>query len=92
MGTRGNYLHCIGYKHDKVLYSYKVYVMGNVHTNTVESFWSLCKNGTRGIFHSISPKYFQYYLNEYTFRYHHRDDESPMFKIFLRRMFSPHQA
>jgi hypothetical protein len=28
----------------------------NVHTNTIEGFWSLTKNGVRGVFHSVSPK------------------------------------
>jgi transposase-like protein len=75
-----------GYKHDKVLHSHNIYVMGNVHTNTVEGFWSLCKNGIRGVFHSVSPKYLQYYLNEYAFRYNHRDDETPMFMTMLSRL------
>lgn len=84
-----NRLPYLGYKHDKVLHSHKIYVSGNVHTNTVEGFWALCKNGIRGVFHSVSPKYLQNYLNEYAFRYNHRDDETPMFITFLHRMFHP---
>jgi len=75
----------MGYKHDKVMHSHKIYVKGNVHTNTVEGFWSLVKNGIRGVYHSVSPKYLQQYLNEYSFRYNHRDDVTPMFLTFLRR-------
>jgi hypothetical protein len=40
----------------------------------------------RGVFNSVSPKYLQSYMNEYTFRYNHRDDESPMYFSFLRRL------
>ncbi len=80
-----NTLEKIGYKHDKVLHSHNIYVMGNVHTNTVEGFWSLCKNGIRGVFHSVSPKYLQNYLDEYAFRYNHRNDVTPMFLTFLNR-------
>src|SRR3990170_7365217 len=62
----------MGYQHDKVLHSQKVYVFGNVHTNTIEGFWSNVKNGIRGVYHSVSAKYLQSYLNEYSFRYNHR--------------------
>lgn len=48
-------------------------------------FWSLVKNGIRGVYHSVSPKYLQQYLNEYSFRYNHRNDVTPMFLTFLRR-------
>jgi len=54
----------MGYSHDKVLHSHKIYVTGNVHTNTIEGFWSLSKNGIRGVFHSVSGKFLQAYLNE----------------------------
>lgn len=73
----------MGYNHNRVLRGQNIYVMGNVHTNTIEGFWSLCKNGVRGVFHSVSPKYLQAYLNEYSFRYNHRDDETPMFLTML---------
>jgi len=63
-----------------------VRVLGNAHTNTFEGFLSLCKNCIRGVFHSISPKYLQAYLNEYALRYNHRNDETPMFFILLQRL------
>jgi hypothetical protein len=71
------------YNHSRVLHSHNIYVIGNVHTNTIEGFWSLCKNGVHGVFHSVSPNYLQAYLNEYAFRYNHRDDKTPMFFTFL---------
>ena len=75
----------MGYQHDKVLHSQKVYVFGNVHTNTIEGFWSNVKNGIRGVYHAVSSKYLQSYLNEYSFRYNHRKDITPMFLTFLQR-------
>jgi transposase len=38
----------LGYQHHRVFHSAKVYVMGRVHTNTIEGFWSLVKNGIAG--------------------------------------------
>jgi len=76
----------IGYKHKRIDHHSKVYVNGNIHTNSVEGFWSLVKRGISGVYHSVSPQYLQLYLNEYAFRYNHRKAEAPMFKIFLSRI------
>jgi transposase-like protein len=53
------------YWHHRINHSSKVYVMGNVHTNTIEGFWSLIKRGIGGVYHSVSQKYLQSYLDEY---------------------------
>ena len=66
----------------------KVYVTGNVHTKTIDGFWSLLKRGINGTYHAISEKYLQSYINEYVFRYNHRKDEAPMFKTFLNQISS----
>lgn len=76
----------MGYQHHRVFHSAKVYVMGRVHTNTIEGFWSLVKNGIAGVYHQVSAKYLQTYLNEYAFRYNHRNDTTPMFFSFLSRV------
>jgi transposase len=78
----------MGYKHGVVQHSDKVYVQGNAHTNTIEGFWSQCKNGIRGVYHAVSADYLQHYLDEYSFRYNHRNDVSPMFFSFLSRAVS----
>lgn len=78
-----NALPVMGYKHESVPHAEKIYVLGNAHTNTIEGFWSQCKNGIRGVYHAVSAKYLQNYLNEYAFRYNHRDDVTPMFLSFL---------
>lgn len=78
-----------GYFHDRIHHASKVYVRGDVHTNTIEGFWSLVKRGIGGVYHVVSAKYLQSYLNEYAFRYNHRKDEAPMFASMLCRV---HQA
>jgi transposase len=74
-----------GYKHDRVNHAEEIYVAGDVHTNTIEGFWSLLKRGIGGVYHSVSAKHLQGYLDEYSFRYNHRDDPGGMFSAFLRR-------
>lgn len=69
-----------GYRHERIPHAEKVYVVGNVHTNTIEGFWSLLKRGVSGVYHSVSEKHLQRYLNEYAFRYNHRDDERALFE------------
>lgn len=83
-----NPLRYMGYGHERVLHSRNIYVMGNVHTNTIDCFWALVKNGIKGVYHHCSPKYLQYYLDEYTFRYNHRNDTTPMFWTLLGRTAS----
>ena len=74
-----------GYFHDRVNHSAQVYVSGDVHTNTIEGFWSLTKRGIGGVYHAVSAKHLQGYLNEYAWRYNHRDDERSMFETLLLR-------
>ncbi len=76
----------LGYRHKRINHSSKVYVNGDIHTNSIEGFWSLVKRGISGVYHSVSPQYLQLYLNEYAFRYNHRKSEQSMFKIFLNRI------
>ena len=44
------------FPHESVKHSVKEYVRGQVHTNGVESFWSMLKRGYVGIYHKMSPK------------------------------------
>ena len=68
-----------GYEHQRINHSAKVYVMGDVHTNTIEGFWSLLKRGIGGVYHAVSEKYLQTYCDEYAFRYNRRTAGEPMF-------------
>jgi transposase-like protein len=66
-----------GYHHRRVNHQQQVYVSGEVHTNTIEGFWSLVKRGVSGTYHSVSAKYLQTYLDEYVFRYNNRSTIVP---------------
>jgi transposase len=73
------------YGHRRIRHASGVYVMGDVHTNTIEGFWSLVKRGIGGVYHSVSHKYLQTYLDEYSFRYNHRDCGNLIFPLILAR-------
>jgi transposase len=75
-----------GYLHRRIRHSSDVYVIGDVHTNTIDGFWSLLKRGITGVYHAVSEKYLQSYLDEYSFRYNHRGDVQSMFQTFLRQV------
>jgi transposase len=75
------------YKHQRINHASKVYVMGDVHTNTIEGFWSLVKRGIGGVYHQVSQKYLQSYLDEYTFRYNRRDQGNLIFTSILEKVF-----
>jgi transposase len=74
------------FKHDTVRHGQDEFVRGDVHTNSVEGFWSLIKNGIRGVYHQVSPGYLQMYLDEYSFRYNHRFEGNQQFKRILQRV------
>jgi transposase-like protein len=48
------------------------YVNGNVHTNTMENFWSLPKRGLHGTYISTEPFHLFHYIDEQAFRYNNR--------------------
>lgn len=48
------------------------YANGNVHTNTMENFWSLLKRGLHGTYISVEPFHLFRYLDEQAFRYNNR--------------------
>jgi transposase-like protein len=49
------------------------YVRGNIHTNSIENFWSLLKRGIIGSFHKVSEKHLARYLAEFTYRFNNRE-------------------
>lgn len=74
----------------KLFYHYTVdhgkrqYVDGRIYTNTLEGFWSIFKRGIIGIYHHLSRKYLQLYVNEFTFRYNTRKiSEGSRFNLLL---------
>ena len=58
--------------HGVVHHSSGEYVVGAIHTNTIDSFWSMIKRGIVGTFHKVSKKYLQLYVAEFEFRYNNR--------------------
>ena len=75
-----------GYDHRRINHATGVYVMGDIHTNSIEGFWSLVKRGIGGVYHSVSKKYLQTYLDEYSFRYNRRNSGQPMFTSLLEQV------
>jgi len=73
-----------GYQHKRIHHTAKVYVKGNVHTNTIDGFWALLKHGLRGVYHGVSAKWLQAYLNEYSFRYNNKGQD--LFSLALSRV------
>jgi hypothetical protein len=72
-----------GFAHQSVNHSTGEYVRGLVHTQTIESFWSLLKRGIMGQYHHVSRRYLPFYLAEFTFRHNERDNPD-MFSAVVR--------
>lgn len=73
------------YRHRRINHSQRVYVSGNVHTNTIEGFFGHFKTDVRGTHHSISKRWLPSYLNEWVWKWNHRDDDRAMFRQLLQR-------
>jgi transposase-like protein len=72
-------------KHKTIKHKAKIYVDGEVHTNTVESAFSLLKRGIVGTWHRISAKHLSAYLQEMEFRFNRRKNPH-LFTDTLRHM------
>jgi len=70
--------------HLRVNHSQKEYANGEIHTNTIESFWATLKRGILGIYHHTSMKYLQNYVDEFCFRYNNRNNDD-MFNLLLKQ-------
>jgi transposase-like protein len=72
-------------QHKTIKHKDKVYVNGDIHTNTVENSFSLLKRGIMGSWHKISAKHLPAYLAEMEFRFNRRNS-SDIFVDTLRHM------
>jgi transposase-like protein len=72
--------------HHRIQHHTRIYVDGEVHTQTIDGFFGLIKNALRGVHHGVSRRHLQGYLNEYTFRWNNRDDPTPLFWAILAQV------
>jgi hypothetical protein len=70
------------YPHATIDHAKGQYVVGVIHTQTIEGFWSIFKRGVVGTFHKMSRKYMPLYVAEFQFRY----NTTGRTRIFLERL------
>jgi ISXO2-like transposase domain len=58
--------------HETVSHKADEYVRGDVHTNTIEGYFSIFKRGMKGVYQHCSEKHLHRYLSEFDFRYNNR--------------------
>lgn len=76
-----------GYNHTLVNHRETYVIKGtDIHTNSIEGFWSIFKRGVTGVYTHISPKYLQNYADEYGFRYGNRLLGDSMFYEMLNQI------
>ena len=71
------------FNHQVINHSKKEYVRGDVHTNTVEGFLALLKRGIHGIYHHVSKKHLDKYVDEFEFRWNSRKAKDPVRFSFM---------
>lgn len=77
------------YRHRRINHSQRIYVNGPVHTQTIEGFFGHFKTDVRGTHHSISRRWLDSYLNEWVWKWNHRDDDEAMFRQLLTNAAAP---
>lgn len=60
------------------------YALGDIHTNTIESFWALLKRGIMGQYHKVSKKHLDKYIDEFCYRHNNRDNND-VFEMTIKR-------
>ena len=64
------------FDHETVTHSLSEYVRGDVHTNGIESLWSMMKRAHKGTFHKLSPKHLDRYVQEFAARHNLREQDT----------------
>ena len=72
-------------RHETVRHSEEEWVVGDVHTNSVEGVWGLFKRSIVGTFHKMSVKHMDRYLEELEWRFNNRDNPH-IFRDTLKRI------
>jgi transposase-like protein len=76
-------------RHKTIRHSQRIYVKGDIHTNTIESAFSLLKRGVIGTCHRVSAKHLQSYCNEMCFRFNNRKNPYLFRDTILKLIESP---
>lgn len=76
-------------KHESVNHHAEEWVRGDVHTNGIESVWSLFKRGIVGAYHQVSMKHLPAYLDEFEWRFNNRDNPHLFRDTMLKLIESP---
>jgi transposase-like protein len=74
-------------RHQFVNHEHNQWVVGDVHTNSIESVWNLFERALMGAYHKISVKHLDAYLQELEFRFNNRKNQF-MFRDLLKRILS----
>jgi len=69
----------MGFNHQTVNHFKEQWANGIAHVNTLEGFWSQLKRSINGTYHCVSPKYLQFYVDEFVYRYNNRFSVFPIF-------------
>lgn len=72
--TDGNkaYRHIKHHVRHDIIDHEETYVMGDIHIQGIENYWSLLKRGVYGVFHHVSAGYLPQYLDEFQYRFNQR--------------------
>ena len=64
------------YRHKAVQHAVGTYVIGDTHSNGIESFWSMFRRGYHGTYHKISPKHLQRYVQQFAGKHNLRNADT----------------
>lgn len=62
------------YKHSSVIHAKRQWAHGDTHINTIEGIWGYIEGAIDGTYRGVSPKYLQHYLDEFIYRYNHKNE------------------
>lgn len=82
----------VGFDRFSVNHSNGEYVRGDIHTNTIEGFWSHIKRSITGTHKVVSKKYLQDYLNGFAFHYNNRYSDKQRFELLLDTLLHASRA
>ena len=72
--------------HSRVNHSRGEYARGNVHSNTAESYGAILERAKQGVFHYLSKMHLSRYLNEFGFRWNHREPKEHISRKGIKKV------